>query len=174
MPHPSAPSAGRRLHRLVEHYTPQGTLGRVLLGVVSLGLSPVLILGGFAGLGGIFSLLPFLAGLLAVVVGVAAAVVGVVTLWPVYLSLIGNVESPAAYPAGTAVRRGVGSARGAVGAADADPADLDAEELLKRRYASGDLSREEFERRLDTLLDGGRRAADSGRRSGRECEPERE
>ena len=161
-------STGRGLHRLIEHYTPQGTLGRVLLGVVALGLSPVLLLGAVAGMGGFFSLLPFVAGVLSLVGGVAAALVGVVALWPVYLSAIGNVESPADYMGGTAGRR-----RSPPASLDAEETDLDAEELLKRRYASGDLSREEFERRLDTLLDGDERRRGGGRgRRGRELERE--
>lgn len=132
---------------------------------------------------GFFSLLPFLAGLLALVGGALTAVVGVLTLWPVYLSLIGNVDSAADYMSGTG-----GSASGSRVAAAAagsgsepapDESDLDAEELLKRRYAAGDLSREEFERRLDTLLDRDGRRAAGGRGGGRrererEPEPERE
>lgn len=167
---PSTPSTGRGLHRLVEHYTPQGTLGRVVLGVVALGLSPALLLGGVAGMGGVFSLLPFVFGFLALVAGLAAAVVGVVTLWPVYLSLIGNVESPAAYPVGSAATR---PARRTEAAPEPTAeGDLGAEELLKRRYAAGDISREEFERRLDGLLDGGGSRNESGRGRRRELERE--
>lgn len=155
---PSPPSTGRRVHRLVEEYTPQGTLGRLLLGLSAFGVSPVLVFGGLSGMTptGAVALLPFVAGLLALVGGVAALVVGVVTLWPVYLSLIGNVESPADYPVGAAGRRRSGREP-----TDADPDD--AEELLKRRYAAGDLSREEFERRLDAILDAGDRRPDRGR-----------
>ncbi|ESP88472.1 SHOCT domain-containing protein [Candidatus Halobonum tyrrellensis] len=178
---PSTPSTARSVHRLVEHYTPQGTVGRLLLGVVALGVSPVLILGAAAGMSGPLSLFPFLVGLLALVGGVVTAVVGVLTLWPVYLSLIGNVDSAADYMNGTGRSASANGSRVAAASAGSEPAsdeaDLDAEELLKRRYAAGDLSREEFERRLDTLLDRDGRRAAGGRGEGRrerEREPERE
>ncbi|MFC4449461.1 SHOCT domain-containing protein [Halorussus aquaticus] len=137
-------STFRALHRLVEHYTPDGALGRTLLGGTALSLAPFLFFGGIemVGIGATFA--AFVAGLFGVVVSVPALLVGVVSLWPVYLSLIGNVESASAYPDG----------------ATESWADADAPEaVLKRRYAAGELSREEFERRLGDVM--GTNGADS-------------
>lgn len=130
-------SALRGVHRLVEHYTPDGTLGRGLLGGTALFCAPVLLLGSLTVLfgGPVFPVL--LAAWAAFALGVAALPLGVVVLWPVYLSIIGNVPSPAAYPE-RATRRG--------GRRESPEA------VLKRRYADGELTREEFERRLDDVL----------------------
>ncbi|WP_135851540.1 SHOCT domain-containing protein [Halorussus salinus] len=132
-------STFRALHRLVEHYTPDGTIGRTLLGGTALFLAPVLFLGGSSVLfGGAF--LPIvLFALASVVLSVPTLFVGLVTLWPVYLSLIGNVESPELYPDGAS-------------APETDGERESAEAILKRRYAAGELSREEFERQLNAVL----------------------
>ncbi|MEZ3116175.1 SHOCT domain-containing protein [Halobaculum sp. MBLA0147] len=134
-PHDDSGRDAPSRHELIEHYTPDGTIGRVLLGV---GLS---VGGGFTaliGLAGVLQLdlLAFLAGLVGIGLGLSALVVGLVTLWPVYLAAIGNVDSPAAY--------GVGL--------DRTHRDGDPVTILERRYAAGELSREEFERRLDDVL----------------------
>ncbi|WP_313693911.1 SHOCT domain-containing protein [Halorarum halobium] len=147
-------STPRRLHRLLEHYTPDGLLGRVLLGLPMLALAPVLFIGGFAMLGGPTSLLVFLMGLLFLLASPFSLLLGVVCLWPVYLSLIGNVESPDAYPEQERsfdVRR---------------EAAENAEATLKRRYAKGEISREEFEKRLDALFDADDRRPGPDRREG--------
>ena len=137
---PTSRSNLRRCHRRAERYTPDGTLGRLLFATIagtgaflSLSLSSI----GFSSLG--FGW--FLAGFLAAGVGLAAVLLAVATLWPVYLSLIGNVESASAYPD-----------RSASLPSDGRRDDLEAR--LKRKYARGDLSRAEFERRLDGLLGG--------------------
>ncbi|WP_137283504.1 SHOCT domain-containing protein [Halorussus salinisoli] len=133
----SSDSTFRALHRLVEHYTPDGTLGRILLGGTALVSGPFLFFVGVAGLGTAANFAAFLLALLASVLGIPAFVLGVLTLWPVYLSLIGNVGSPAAYPDGASKPRGGRESTEAV---------------LKRRYAAGELSREEFERRLGDVM----------------------
>ena len=145
-------STFRALHRLVEHYTPDGTLGRTLLGGAALLCSPFLFFGGWsAALGSGFlplALVSVFAGLL----GVVAFPFGLLVLWPVYLSLIGNVESPSAYPEGTATPRANRES---------------AEDVLKRRYAAGELTRDEFERRLDAVMATGARRSEpseTGRR----------
>ncbi len=132
-------STFRALHRLVEHYTPDGTLGRTLLGATALFFAPVLFLGGSSVLFSGAFLPVLLFALASMVLSVPTLFVGLVTLWPVYLSLIGNVESPEQYPDGTS-------------APETDDERESAEAILKRRYAAGELSREEFERQLNAVL----------------------
>jgi hypothetical protein len=144
----------RAVHRLLEHYTPDGTLGRLLLGLSALGVATGIALAGLLSvLGG--SLLEFVVGLAGIGLGVGALVVGLVTLWPLYLSLIGNVESPADYPTSRS-RRTPGSVAATADApletsSDAHD-DESPEAILKRRYAAGEIDDAEFERRLETVL----------------------
>lgn len=142
----------RPVHRLLEHYTPDGTLGRLLLGLGALGASAGLFFGGgLALLGG--SLLEIAAGLATVGVGAGALFVGLATLWPVYLSLIGNVESPTDYPTTTSRRQSSVATRDAGPSMSAKPADDESPEaILKRRYAEGEIDDAEFERQLETIL----------------------
>jgi uncharacterized membrane protein len=138
-PPPSRSDPDRGWHRLVEQYTPDGTVGRVLLALATssaASLGFVLALAGFAT----FTLVSTFLALLTLGGALAASLLTVVVLWPVYLSLIGNIDSPADY--------GTVAAAGTVARDDAD-----ATELLKREYAAGNISTEEFERRLDRLLD---------------------
>ncbi|MFC7070799.1 SHOCT domain-containing protein [Halobaculum lipolyticum] len=156
MPPSDDPSTVRSLHRLVEHYTPDGALGRSLFalgGVTAATLSVFLAAVGLTTL--------TLGGLLVGLVGVVGLALSVpltlAALWPVYLSLIGNVDSAAAYP------------DGAGRDAAPDPADS-AEAVLKRRYAAGDIDHEEFEARLDRVVayrDGRRGDAADGERDRR-------
>jgi uncharacterized membrane protein len=133
-------STFRALHRLVEHYTPDGTLGRTLLGGTALFLAPFLFFGGIAGLGTAANVAAFVMALLGSVLGIPALLVGVLTLWPVYLSLIDNVDSPAAYPDAASEPAANGNRESA-------------ESILKRRYAAGELSRGEFERQLGAVME---------------------
>lgn len=131
-------------HRLIERYTPDGILGRLLLGAVGCGVSASALT--LAVWGAVtFTPLSLAFALLTGVVGLAAGVLGVTTLWPVYLSLIGNVDSPAAY-----AERVAGSPAAVSAGCETDEDDV---ARLKRRYAAGDLSEGEFERRLDRLLE---------------------
>lgn len=125
-----------RVRRLVEEYTPDGTVGRLLLAsVVGTGAGVV----SFLTLG--FITYPILASLLVVPLGAVASLalwmITVLTLWPVYLWAIGRTESPTAY------------SRKLRGQSDAPST-----ERLKRAYQRGDLSEDELERELDGLLDG--------------------
>ncbi|WP_276300513.1 SHOCT domain-containing protein [Halorussus lipolyticus] len=138
------PSTVRSLHRLVEHYTPDGTVGRLLLGAPAITVSPFLFFGGIAGLGSTLNVAGFVLSLFGVVLGIPVFLLGLVTLWPVYLSLIGNVESPEEYPEGAADPESATKS----GTGRETP-----EEVLKRRYAAGGLTREEFERRLGDVMD---------------------
>ncbi len=87
-------------------------------------------------------------------VGIPMVLVGLLTLWPLYLSLIGNLESAADYSV-----PGMDRANPPVETPQRDPSakdDVDATDPfadLKRQYAAGDLSEDEFERRLDARLD---------------------
>jgi uncharacterized membrane protein len=150
---------GRDWHHLIEHYTPDGAFGRVLFTALgTLAVGPSLLLAAVIWLGGTVS--PFLVlellGLAALVGGVASFLLSVVVLWPVYLSLIGNLASADAYAVGGRSAGGGSRSRGI----DAD--DLDAGDgnrpaaILKRRYAAGEITREEFERRLDSVMDADR------------------
>jgi hypothetical protein len=66
----------------------------------------------------------------------------------VYLSLIGNIDSPEAYG-----RNGSKAAQSIAGTDEYDEGDAEPAEILKRKYAAGEISDSEFERRLDNLLD---------------------
>lgn len=186
--------AGRlgRWHELVERYTPDGWLGRSLLGSTTgaVGLW-LLALAAFEvprwglSLAALFWF-PALLGF-----GLPALFLSLTVLWPVYLSLIGNVESAEAYPrsrtderstrnggvpgtgpspgGGTEERRGPSATP-----EDADalePSETDPFGDLKRRYANGDLSEAEFERRIESRLEDGavptRSAADRAVGDGR-------
>lgn len=138
---PSSESELHRWHRLVEHYTPDGAIGRILLamasgslGVFSFGMT---MAGLFSlGVSGVLILAPLFAALT-----LGSTVLTAALLWPVYLSLIGNVESARAYPESSSQFD------------DSDTSDeKDPIEVLKRKYADGTVSESEFERRLDTLL----------------------
>ena len=163
MSHPPSRTLG--WHDRIEAYTPDGALGRFLFGVVfGLGLGSFLFFAGIVQVTGPVStlFLSELVGLLSVPVGAALLAVSLVVLWPVYLSLIGNLESASDYAVGASGRAGVSRVEG-------DREEDDPEEILKRRYATGELSRSEFERRLDGLMGVASRSED-GRGIEREIE----
>lgn len=95
--------------------------------------------------------------LVSLAVALVAFLFAVTVAWPVYLSLIGNVEWAAAYPPD---RPQSGVSSGGVA------------EDLKREYASGDLSQAELERRVERRLSGDRAvdtsAADASDEAGEE------
>ncbi len=146
----------RRLRRLVETYTPDGTVGRIALALAA---------GSVAGVSAFLSTVLFLNPVplsllvvpLGAAVGVGAATLALLLLWPVYLSLIGRVDSPVDY--GRTVRsrsaeQGTGRSRSATPDPDGpDGETAEALETLRDRYARGDLSEPEFERRLERLLE---------------------
>ncbi len=142
----SSRSNVRRWHRLVERYTPDGVFGRILLGAVSgtFGglLLTVAIIALFATSPLWFFVVPIAGGL-----GLGASILTIVTLWPVYLSLIGNVESAKAYPQKSSAYSSAAPSR------SDSPDESEPMAVLKREYAAGNITESEFERRLETLLD---------------------
>ncbi|SFC24410.1 hypothetical protein SAMN05444422_10635 [Halobiforma haloterrestris] len=173
-----------RWHALVEHYTPDGWLGRSLLGstvgtaglwLLALALFEVPRWG--VSLGALFWLPAFLG------LGLPALALSLTVLWPVYLSLIGNVESADAYSRGTKIHERTASNVGTD--PDAPPASVTNADAaatndpfvdLKRRYESGELSEAEFERRIESRLEDEtkRSAADAPEDGHRERLSERE
>lgn len=163
----------REWHARIERYTPDGTLGRWLLG------APLGVVGLWLLALTVFEIPRWgltLAALFWTPVLLGAAiptlVLSVLLLWPVYISLIGNIESPRSYSVSGA-RDGTGTTasdgelddrsntpNGTTVASDDSPtATDDPLEKLKRRYAAGELSESEFERRLEAHLEGGGREA---------------
>ncbi|KTG11174.1 hypothetical protein AUR64_05555 [Haloprofundus marisrubri] len=145
-------STVRKAHRLVEHYTPDSTFGRLLLASAT---------GAFTGSALLFSLFGFgslgfgwfFVGLLALGLSIVAGLLTVLVLWPVYLSLIGNLDSPQSYGNAKPKSTRIYSTDSVDRTDRADsPDSSNPSEILKRKYAAGELSDEEFERRLDTLL----------------------
>ena len=122
-------------HALIEHYTPDGTLGRLVFGLFGGSVAGLL---SWIGAVGLVSGQPlgFLVGVPLSLVGLALIVTAFAALWPVYLSLIGNLEAPETYAVGEGLET-----------PEADP-----EAILQRRYAEGEIGRETFERRLDDVL----------------------
>ncbi|WP_247003518.1 SHOCT domain-containing protein [Halosolutus gelatinilyticus] len=164
-----------RWHALVERYTPDGWLGRTLLGSTT-GMSGLWLLAlalfevprwGLS-LAALFWL-PALLGL-----GLPALALSLAVLWPVYLSLIGNIESADAYPRSRTDERAIPSGResespkrrdSAASAAEVDtpePAASDPFGDLKRQYANGELSEDEFERRIELRLQDGTARSTAG------------
>lgn len=153
MSDPPSQSGVRGWHQRIEHYTPDGTIGRFLFGVVAgLGLGGFLFFAGIVQVLGPTSalLLSELVGLVSIPVGAVLMIVSLVVLWPVYLSLIGNLDSASDYEIGNTHRSKSPTSRTRDRSDGTGPI-----EALKRRYASGEISHEEFERRLDDIVNAG-------------------
>ncbi|SDR28985.1 SHOCT domain-containing protein [Natronobacterium texcoconense] len=122
------------LHRLVETYTPDGTRGRLGLAAV---VGPVGIYSLMIAFG--FLVNPWIGSLLlvpgAAAAGVFLTLLTLVTLWPIYLSLIGRIDAPAAYSSEPRTE-----------------STLSPTDELKSQYQRGDLSEAEFERELEAVL----------------------
>ena len=149
---PPSKSRTHRWHRVVEHYTPSGALGRLILAACTGTVS----FSGFlvaAAVINTVSALWFLVAPLAAGFSIATALLTLVTLWPVYLSLIGNVESPESYMnKGRTTARPVEASAASFGATpEREPAD-DAIDEIKRQYAEGDITEEELDERVENLL----------------------
>ncbi|WP_132058073.1 SHOCT domain-containing protein [Halorussus amylolyticus] len=129
-------SSLRPWHARVEHYTPGGPVGRLLLATAAVSVGGSALFFAVVSVVSAVAFWPVLATL-ASGIGLGAVGLALVVLWPVYLSLIGNVESASEYPETASV---------------ASLSDEDAVSVLKRRYAAGDISESEFERQVDDLL----------------------
>lgn len=139
MTHRSRGSGSTTDRGALGRYTPDGALGRVLLAAVAAPIAFVafwLALVGVAAPGALGTALGLFYGALTV----GGTLLALLVLWPVYLSLLGKVESAADY-------RGISRDDGVVERSEPDPV-----EICKREYAAGDLSEREFERRLETIL----------------------
>lgn len=125
-----------RVRNHLDEYTPDGALGRTLLALVA---GPSALLSLFLAIA--FLNTPTIASLLVVplaaVVGIGLGLLTALVLWPVYLSVIGRVDSAATY-SGTRQTD-----------AKASPA-----ERVKSQYREGEMSEAELERRLESVLDG--------------------
>ncbi|EMA49334.1 MULTISPECIES: hypothetical protein [Halococcus] len=136
--HPSPRSTTRQqCHERIEHYTPDGASGRLLVAVPSGSVGVYSLVWSVAGL---ITSSAFWAPFLLAGVSLGLVVFSLMMIWPVYLSLIGNVESPEAYSQ-----------------PDATPPSEenhdDSIAVAKRQYAAGNISEMEFERRVETILD---------------------
>jgi uncharacterized membrane protein len=136
--HSSPQSATRhRWHELLERYTPNGASGRLLIAIPSGSVGVYSLIWSVAMI--ITSSILWLP-LLLVLAGVSLGVIifALMMIWPVYLSLIGNVESAKAYPQTSAT--------------PSEKNHDDSIAVVKRQYAAGNISEEEFEQRVENLL----------------------
>ena len=144
----------RRIQRSIEEYTPNGTVGRLVIAALS-GLGSGISL--YISL--VFFFNPVLISLLFIPlfgsVGVATAALAFLMLWPIYVSAIGNVDSPAGYAANiraSSDRQPVDAAGSRRTSGGNDQAD-EALTALRNRYARGEISDQAFEQRLERLLE---------------------
>lgn len=160
---PPSRSDLRGWHNVIEHYTPDGTIGRLLFGaIVGLGLGSSLFFAGIVQVAGPVSafLVSELVGLVAVPIGATLIMTALVVLWPVYLLLIGNIDSPAAYGDARKTRRGRLSNRSRSSIQGTEATQI---EVLEGLYSTGDISRKTFERRLDEIVNEDSRGMHSSR-----------
>jgi uncharacterized membrane protein len=128
--------AQHRWHERIERYTPNNTAGRLLLALPSGSVGVYSLTWSVASL---ITTEAFWLPLLLGGVSLGAIIFSIMMLWPIYLSLIGTVESPNAYPRVKAT-----SSR-------EDRRD-DSLAIVKREYAAGRISETEFEHRIENLL----------------------
>lgn len=135
---PSRIEPYRRWHQRIEHYTPNGALGRLFLALMTGSIGLPLLTVGIIGLFN-FGLFGMLVAFLVAGIGFVASLFTALLLWPVYLSLIGNVDSARSY-----------SER--FESQPAQKQDEESLELLKQQYVNGTISKVEFETRVENLL----------------------
>ncbi|MBP1921089.1 hypothetical protein J2751_000072 [Halorubrum alkaliphilum] len=147
-----------RLRQSIEEYTPDGTVGRLALAAVA---APVAGFSLFLAAG--FFLAPAPISLLIVPLtaafGGGLSLLAVLTIWPVYLSAIGRVDSPPEYS--RAIRDRPSNSR---------------TDRVKRKYREGSISEAELESELDTILDSSNDeppSTDADSEGGRPAQPDR-
>ena len=130
------PSTPKAIRQLVEQYTPDGTAGRLILAFVTGTASffGVWVTAILLFTGTILSALTL--GSIAGFTTVVLLAVTVLTLWPVYLSAIGRVESPTTY----SKRLRQAGSRSSVN-------------HIANAYRTGELTEEELEQQLETTLE---------------------
>ena len=130
------PSTPKAIRQLVEHYTPDGTAGRLTLAFVTgtVGFFGVWLTAILLFAGTILSALTL--GPIAGFITIALLTVTVLTLWPVYLSAIGRVESPSVY----SNRLRQAASRSSV-------------DHIANAYRTGELTEAELEQQLETTLE---------------------
>lgn len=123
-------------HERIERYTPNTAFGRLLLAIPCGSVGVYSFTWSVATLitSGALWLPLLLAG-----VSLGAIIFSIMMLWPIYLSLIGTVESPNAY---TQVNTTLSH----------EERRDDSLAVVKRQYAAGHISETEFEHRVENLL----------------------
>lgn len=133
--------------RYVEKYTPDSAVGRMIFSIVS---GPIAGFSLLLSVGFLYS--PVMPSVLTVPVtgsvGVALGILTAFVLWPVYLSVIGNVPAPSAY----AEPVQASSFDVANNVAEHRAGENVALQRLRERYATGELSEEAFEKRVESLV----------------------
>lgn len=126
---------GTQVRRLVEKYTPDGTLGRLGLATATGSIGGFLLWVSAVGLFAGTAVSAFLITPPAAIGFAVCTIVTILTLWPVYLSAIGRVDSPVEY------------SRELRGQSQLSPTDQ-----LKDEYQKGELSEDDLERELETVF----------------------
>lgn len=135
--YPRSPTRQQWYER-IEHYTPNETFGRSFLAILSGSLGLTMLIQSVTVIA-VSGLLWLPLALVFAGAGLVASILAVIVFWPVYLSLIGNIESVKTYSEGNAT---------SVSEEDRD----DSIGVVKQQYAAGNISEAEFERRVENLL----------------------
>ncbi|GAB7017328.1 hypothetical protein JCM18750_01890 [Halostagnicola bangensis] len=127
---------------MIEEYTPDGTFGRSVFSLFSGSVAGYLL---FVSLGFLVApaLLSFLIVPLAGIVGFGLAALTVLTFWPVYLSVIGRIDSPTDYSEELRDRSSQPFRD------FRDQPSQSRTDRLKRQYQEGTISEDKLERELE-------------------------
>ncbi|UPM44190.1 hypothetical protein [Halocatena salina] len=125
-----------QLRRLIEEYTPDGTLGRLGLAVATGSTGGFLLWAAAVGLFTGTALSTVLITPPAAIGFFVCAIITTLMIWPVYLSAIGRVDSPVDYA--SELR---------------DQPSISPTEQIKDEYQTGNLSETDLERELEAVLE---------------------
>lgn len=151
---PNAPESFLTLlQQLVETYTPDGAVGRLLFGGLtgSVGAFALYVALGFLLFTGT-TVGTLLVVPLAALLGSVFGALSLTVLWPVYLSAIGRVESPQQYSRKLRERANGARPPRPSESESATPNESSAAERLQSAYLQGAISEATFERELEKLL----------------------